>query len=66
MFRFGNYRNTREYLVCMIMDVVLLFDALISLLTLGIIRCDYHSKMCFNDDIDEWIDKASTNENIGT
>ena len=59
MFRFSHYRNTREYLVCMIMDVVLLFDTLVSLLTLGIVRCDYHSEMCFDDDISEWVEGSN-------
>ena len=59
MFRISNYRNSREYLVCMIMDVIILFDALVSLLTLGIVRCDYHSEVCFNDDIDEWIERSN-------
>ncbi len=50
-------RKIRYYLGCMLLDIIQLCDVLIRVISLGIIRCDFHSYLLFNDDLDNWMDK---------
>ena len=55
--RFANYKGKlRYYLGCMLLDVILLIDVVIRLITLGIIHVDLHSYLLFHDGLDDWMD----------
>ena len=47
----------RYYLGCMLLDIIQLLDVSMRVISLGIIHCDFHSYLLFNDELDDWMDK---------
>lgn len=49
----GKYRTRREHLLYWLLGFVVVFDAMVTIMSLGFLACDFHATILFS----EWYDK---------